>query len=89
MTGFGFEQENPLSGFPNFYFFTAYVSTPGAQGNSGQFAVNKFTGEVWDPFGCWRLSNPKLLKLQGELRIKLGLTPPEYKRRAKENPCLV
>lgn len=87
--GFSLEPVGEMEGFPNFLFFDAYVATPGAQGTSGHYAVNKFTGDVWNPFGCSRFSNPQLLKLQRELRRKLGLTPEEYEHHEKDDPCLV
>jgi hypothetical protein len=89
LQGFALELDSGLIGFPDFYFFSAYVAVPGAQGTSGHFAVNKFTGDVWDPFGCYPLSNPKLMELQKELRKDLGVTLGEYRKLQKKDPCLV
>jgi hypothetical protein len=88
LEGFTLEPGN-VNGFPNFYFFTAYVAVRGAQGSSGNYAVDKFTGEVWNPYGCSRFSNPRLVELQRELRKKVGLTPQKYQQHKRDNPCLV
>jgi hypothetical protein len=89
LEGFTLDPDHDMKQFPEFYFFSAYVSVPGAQGTYGHYAVNKFTGDVWDPFGCYRLTNPKLETLEKNLRKKLGLNLEEYLKHQKTDPCLV
>jgi len=74
--------------FPHFYFFDALVSEPEAQGFSGHYAVNKITAEVWDPYGCSRLSHPSLSELQQKLRTEIGVSAKKYRQFSKEDPCL-
>lgn len=85
--GFSLERET-MKQFPDFYFYDALVSEPGAEGFSGHYAVNKFTGEVWDPQRCSRFSDPDLSKLQRNMRKELGLSAKAYRQHRKSDPCL-
>jgi hypothetical protein len=87
LKGFSLERAQMVQ-FPDFFFFDALVSEPGAEGFSGHYAVHKITGEVWDPYACSRLSNPRLSELQRRLRKEIGLSAKLYKQHRKDNPCL-
>ena len=88
LKGFSLERAQ-LDQFPEFYFFDALVSEPGAEGFSGHYAVNKFTGEVWDPYRCLRFSDAHLLKVQRQMRKEIGLSAQGLRQRRKdEPPCL-
>ncbi len=88
LRGFALEPAQ-MKEFPDFYFFDALVAEPGAQGFSGHYAVSKLTGDVWDPFKCGRISSGALSELQRKIRSDLGLTAAEYRRHARNKPCLV
>jgi hypothetical protein len=50
-------------------FFAYYgASKPPAEGSFGVFAVNPWTGDVWNLWGCHRLSTPVLRKSQAAIR---------------------
>jgi len=50
-------------------FFAYYgASKPPAEGSFGVFAVNPWTGDVWNLWGCHRLSTPALRKSQAAIR---------------------
>lgn len=44
------------------------LSKPPAEGSFGVFAVNPWTGDVWNMWGCHRLSTPALRKSQAVIR---------------------
>ena len=87
LKGFSLEKAS-LKQFPDFYFFDAIVAEAGAEGFSGHYAVNKITGEVWDPYKCARFSDPHLSKLQNKMRKELGLSGEDYRQHRNDNPCL-
>ena len=60
-------------------FFVFYgPNPPPAMGGFGYFAVNPWTGDVWDLWGCYKLSTPALRKSQAEIRR--GFTHEELKQ---------
>jgi hypothetical protein len=56
---------------PPFLVFQG-ASKPPAEGSFGYFAVNPWTGDVWNLWGCHRLSTPALRKSQAAIRERLG-----------------
>lgn len=52
---------------PPFLVFRG-ASKPPAEGSFGFFAVNPWTGDVWNLWGCHRLSTPALRKSQAAIR---------------------
>lgn len=65
---------------PPFFTFTG-VSPPPAEGFFGFYAVNPWTGDVWELRDCKRLSTTTLRQSQAEIRKRF--TPEERKRYAK------
>jgi len=52
---------------PPFFVFDGLTKPP-AEGSFGVFAVNPWTGDVWNLWGCHRLSTPALRKSQAAIR---------------------
>jgi hypothetical protein len=86
-SGFSLEDAE-LKQYPDFYFFSVLLPAEGAEGSSANYAVNKYTGEVWKPFGCHRVSSSRLSKLRQKLMKQLGLTKEELRQHQDDIPCL-
>jgi hypothetical protein len=65
---------------PPFFVFDGISPSP-AEGSFGYFAVNPWTGDVWELWGCRRLSTPALRKSQAEIRGRF--TSEELKQYAR------
>jgi hypothetical protein len=52
---------------PPFFVFAGVNDAP-AEGGFGYFAVNPWTGDVWELWGCHRLSTPALRRSQAAIR---------------------
>jgi hypothetical protein len=65
---------------PPFMVFDG-LSKPPAEGSFGVFAVNPWTGDVWNLWGCHRLSTPALRKSQAAIRRRF--TRDEMKQYAR------
>jgi hypothetical protein len=70
-----------ISDKPVPFFVYQGLSPPPAEGSFGFFAVNPWTGDVWDLWGCRRLSTPALRKSQAEIRKRF--TSTELKQYSK------
>jgi hypothetical protein len=81
--------ENQRAFDPDFYYFAATWPNPTGSPVAGHYAVNPWTGDVWDADGCKRLESPSLKKLQDVVRRKSGLGRSVYsKLRAKRPLCI-
>jgi hypothetical protein len=69
-----------MSTSPPFFTFTG-ISPPPAEGSFGFYAVNPWTGDVWELRDCRRLSTPALRRSQAEIRKRF--TPEERRRYAQ------
>jgi hypothetical protein len=77
----------PRGDDPDFYFFAATWPNPAGSPVIGYFAVNPWTGDVWDE-GCRRLESPSLKKLQAQIRKRFGFRKGKYlELRAKKPVC--
>jgi hypothetical protein len=56
---------------PPFIVFDGLTKPP-AEGSFGVFAVNPWTGDVWNLWGCHRLSTPALRKSQAAIRRRFS-----------------
>jgi len=56
---------------PPFFGFDGVNADP-YEGSFGFFAVNPWTGDVWDLWDCRRLSTPLLRKSQAEIRRRFS-----------------
>jgi hypothetical protein len=72
-----------------FYEFAALSDNPVASPNVGRFAVNPWTGDVWDAAGfCERLTSPSLEMRQQAIRERFEFAADEYADlRAKKPVC--
>jgi hypothetical protein len=55
------------------FFVFDGLTKPPAEGSFGYFAVNAWTGDVWNLWGCHRLSTPALRKSQAAIRRRFTL----------------
>ena len=62
----------------DFIYFQATWANPVGSPVIGNFAVNPWTGDVWNTAGCEHLSSPSLKKEQAGIRKRFGLTKEEY-----------
>lgn len=71
-----------------FYFLTAYwAGAPNGSIVIGNYAVDRSTADVWDAaMECHEIQNPKLQSLQKSMRVRIGLSDPEYEKRKRKGP---
>ncbi len=78
--------QNPYDS--EFLYFEVIAGNPVASPVVGHFAVNPWTGDVWNPALCERVTLPSLQKVQEKIRKRSRLTEKEYLRlRAKKPLC--
>lgn len=72
------------------FFVFDGLSKPPAEGSFGFFAVNPWTGDVWNLWGCHRLSTPALRKSQASIRRRFSQAElKEYERLRRLKPICV
>lgn len=76
--------ENPYD--REFYYFEVIVPNAVASPVVGHFAVNPWTGDVWNPALCERVAVPALKKLQKNIHRRSGLNRGEYLKAEKKKP---
>lgn len=62
---------------PEFYSFEVFRRGSSANGHVGYFAVNRWTGDVWNIDGCSRIASPVLSKEQESILKRSGMSPSE------------
>jgi hypothetical protein len=74
-----------------FFEFYGISTAPESEGGFGYFAVNPWTGDVWDLWGCHKLSTPALRKSQAKIRRRFTREElKQYPRLAALKPeCIV
>src|SRR5580658_1182521 len=60
---------------PDFYAFMAWWPNPGGSPLLGYYAVNRWTGDVWDVMGCKRISSPAIRREQESIWRRSRLAP--------------
>jgi len=76
------EYDGP-SKYDQFFVFEAL----GPEAGSSFFKVNPWTGDVWDEWGCKKLSTPGLRKLQAKIRKRFTKDElKEYQKLRKIRP---
>lgn len=69
-----------------FHWFEVTANVPdGASPLLGYFAVNKVTGDVWNPVQCKRLTSAVIRRFQDQLRKKLKSA--DFRRISGQAPC--
>jgi len=73
--------------YPHLYFFIYYVDTPQRLVNNGNYAVDRRTADLWEPFGC-RLATSRTIKNRQEaFRKKAMIKREELRRIRQDRPC--
>ena len=71
-----------------FYWFEVTADVPGgASALLGYFAVNKVTGDVWDPVQCKKLSSVTIRRIQDHIRQNEKNSAVRSHRAATDAPC--
>jgi hypothetical protein len=71
-----------------FFYFEATWPNPTGSPHLGSFAVNPWTGDVWNAAGCERLTSASLARLQDGIRKRFGFKEKEYSAlRARKPLC--
>lgn len=71
-----------------FYWFEITANTPNdVSPLLGYFAVNKTTGDVWNPVQCKRLTSSAIRRFQEQLRRKAKISDAEFRQIAATAPC--
>lgn len=71
-----------------FYWFEVTADVPdGASPLLGYFAVNKTTGDAWNPVQCRKLTSTAIRHFQEQLRQRGAISAAEFRRIADEAPC--
>ncbi|HTY83057.1 MAG TPA: hypothetical protein VMB19_02510 [Silvibacterium sp.] len=75
------------SSTPRFYFFTGTWDNKG-QGSAvtGNYYVDRQTGDVWRAESCEELKSPALEQLKSEIRGDIGLSEIDYKKIRIDGP---
>lgn len=81
------EAPRPLD--PDFYYFGATWPNPSGSPVIGYFAVNPWTGDVWDANGCTRYTSKELNVAQKAIRKRSRIEGQDYSRlRARRPLCI-
>jgi hypothetical protein len=72
---------------PEFYTFQAWRPNPGnGPLLTYYFAVNPWTGDVWDAIGCERITSPALEKEQESIFRRAHLSADRQKALSEKSP---
>jgi len=71
---------------PDFYSFQALPRGPGAEGSIGFFAVNPWSGYIWNLAGCRQVTSPSLKKEQARILKTSGMSASEAKTLGEKSP---
>jgi hypothetical protein len=73
---------------PGFLFFTVtWAGTPNGSVVVGNYAVDRFTGDVWSAvIGCYEEKNEGLQALQVRIRAAMGLSASDYQQIKTKGP---
>jgi hypothetical protein len=72
---------------PEFYSFTAMWPNPDGDPLIGYFAVNPWTGDVWDVMGCRRITSPAIEKEQESIWKRSRLAPGAKETLREKSPA--
>jgi hypothetical protein len=74
---------------PDFYSFQALPVGPGSEGSIGFFAVNPWSGYVWNKAGCVQVTSPTLKREQERVLKHSGMSAAEAKALGDKLPGCV
>ena len=72
---------------PEFYFFDGVWDNPHGSVIQGHYAVNPWTGDIWDPIACTHVTSPAAKRLQESIRKRFRLGKDEYLKLRAEKPA--
>jgi|SRR5208283_5912598 len=71
---------------PDFYFFCATWPNPTGSPVIGYFAVNPWTGDVWNADDCEHLTSKSVQKTQADIRKRFHFKREEYAKLREKMP---
>jgi hypothetical protein len=71
---------------PDFYSFQALPQGLGSEGSIGFFAVNPWSGYVWNLAGCRQVTSPALRREQKRIIELSGMSASEVKTLGGKSP---
>ena len=75
------------SSTPRFYFLTGVWDNNGeGSGVTGNYLVDRRTGDVWNAALCEELQSRALEQLKAEIRERIGLSESNYKKLRIDSP---
>lgn len=75
---------------PNFFYYSLYSGRQGVASRTvGHFAVNKYTGAVWDLSAVERVKDEELEEITGLLLQKHGISAAELKAHHNDVPSSI
>ena len=72
-----------------FYYFAATWPNPTGSPMAGYYAVNPWTGDVWDVSGCKRLDSETLRKRRDAIRRESGVSKAAFARLRDKRPLCI
>jgi hypothetical protein len=81
------ESPRPLD--RDFYYFAATWRNPTGSPMTGYYAVNPWTGDVWDVGGCKRLDSAIPRKRREGIRHESGVSKSLYSRLRERRPLCI
>jgi len=72
-----------------FYYFAATWRNPTGSPVAGYYAVNPWTGDVWDVSGCKRLDSEVLRKRRDDIRHESGVSKSVFSRLRNRKPLCI
>jgi hypothetical protein len=83
----GFQLLNQeVKAFPTFYFVSATWNDPNNTPKAQHYAIDRYTGAVWDAVLCEQITSPSFVKLQQAIHKTIGLTQQEYRKIRRPGP---
>jgi hypothetical protein len=82
---------NDFASSPGFYsrwylFTGTWAGASNGSAITGNWAIDKKTGEVWNAVICEQLASPGLTRMQEAIRNRIGLSPAEYSKIRVDGP---
>jgi len=81
------ESPRPLD--RDFFYFAATWSNPVGSPMAGYYAVNPWTGDVWDVNACKRLESGRLRREREDIRRRSGISKDAYSELRKKKPLCI
>ena len=76
--------ENPYD--PVYVYFEATWPNPAGSPHLGNFAVNPYSGDVYNADGCEGITSTSLKRIQESIRRRSPLTSEQYRKARRKRP---